>query len=98
MVKVKGVNMFPAQFDELLSEVKDAESEYQVMIDHLDGKDILTLYFETGIPDEKRPELENEVMERFKSKVGVTIVPKAVHIGDLPRSEKKTSRIFDNRY
>ena len=98
MVKVKGVNMFPAQFEEVLAEVDGPESEYQVMIDHLDGKDLLTLYFETKVPDSKRENLEKEVQNCFKSKVGATITPKAVHVGDLPRSEKKTSRIFDNRY
>lgn len=98
MVKVKGVNMFPAQFEEVLSETDGPESEYQVMIDHLEGKDILTLYFETLVPESERDALEKEVQERFRAKVGATINPKAVNVGDLPRSEKKTSRIFDNRY
>ncbi|HKM09544.1 MAG TPA: phenylacetate--CoA ligase [Candidatus Methanomethylophilaceae archaeon] len=98
MVKVKGVNMFPAQFEETLSEIDGIECEYQVMIDHLNGKDILTLYFETGLPESEWDSIQESVQERFKSKVGVTINPKAVHIKDLPRYEKKTSRIFDNRY
>ncbi|MEE3401022.1 MAG: phenylacetate--CoA ligase [Methanomethylophilus sp.] len=98
MIKVKGVNMFPAQFEEVLASVPDASSEYQVMIDHLNGKDILTLFFETPLPQEKWPEVEKQVLERFKAVVGPTITPKAVRIGDLPRSEKKTHRIFDNRY
>ena len=98
MVKVKGVNMYPAQFEETLSKVDGIESEYQVMIDHLYGKDIITLFFETGLPEEEWNDLEKEVQDRFRAMVGVTIDPKAVHIGDLPRNEKKTSRIFDNRY
>ena len=98
MVKVKGVNMFPAQFEEVLAAVPDASSEYQVMIDHLNGKDIITLFFETGAPKEKWKGIEGEVLQRFRALVGPTIAPKAVKIGDLPRSEKKTHRIFDNRY
>ncbi|HKM13917.1 MAG TPA: phenylacetate--CoA ligase [Candidatus Methanomethylophilaceae archaeon] len=98
MVKVKGVNMFPAQFEEVLAETEGPESEYQVMIDHPEGKDLLTLYFETKVPESEYKNLEKEIQDRFKSKVGVTIAPKAVNVGDLPRSEKKTSRIFDNRY
>ncbi|MDY0224684.1 MAG: phenylacetate--CoA ligase, partial [Candidatus Methanomethylophilaceae archaeon] len=31
MIKVKGVNMFPAQFEELLAKFPEASSEYQVM-------------------------------------------------------------------
>ena len=30
--------------------------------------------------------------------INVGVVPKAVDIGDLPRSEKKTTRVFDYRY
>ncbi|MDR0523542.1 MAG: phenylacetate--CoA ligase [Candidatus Methanoplasma sp.] len=98
MVKVKGVNIFPAQFDEALSATPGAESEYQVMIDHLEGKDTVTLFFETLAPKGERAELEREVMSRVKSSIGLTVIPKAVDAGDLPRSEKKTNRIFDNRY
>jgi Coenzyme F390 synthetase len=98
MVKVKGVNIFPAQFDEMLSKIPDAGSEYQIMVDHLDGKDIITVFFETEVPKDERAAVEKEVMKGLKESVGVTVVPKAVDIGDLPRSEKKTNRIFDNRY
>ena len=34
----------------------------------------------------------------IKSRIGVTVVSKAVDLGYLPRSEKKTNRFFDNRY
>ena len=98
MVKVKGVNMFPAQFDEVLATMKDATSEYQIMIDHLEGKDIITVYFETEAKGDIRKAAEKELLEKVKSKIGVTVVPRAVDIGYLPRSEKKTNRIFDNRY
>ncbi len=98
MIKVKGVNIFPAQFEELLTKFPDASSEYQVMIDHLEGKDILTLFFETATEGEGRAALERDIAKEFKDMVNVTISPKAVGMGDLPRSEKKTPRIFDNRY
>ena len=98
MIKVKGVNMFPAQFEETLATMKDATSEYQIMIDHLEGRDIITVYFETPAQGEQRAAAEQEFMEKIKAKLNVTVVPKAVDIGYLPRSEKKTNRIFDNRY
>ena len=98
MVKVKGVNMFPAHFDEAISIMKGATGEYQVMIDHLEGKDIVTLYFETDVPPESRRALEQEMTALIKSRIGVTVVSKAVDLGYLPRSEKKTNRFFDNRY
>jgi len=67
------------------------------MIDHLNGKDIMTLYFEIE-PEVDKEAVEDTVKHHFKNKIGITLVPKAVSIGELPRSEKKTSRIFDNRY
>ena len=97
MVKVKGVNIFPSQIEELLSKVKGASSEYQFMIDHLCGKDICTLFVEANANVNKY-ELETEITEAFKYKIGITIITKPVEIGELPRSEKKSTRVFDNRY
>lgn len=97
MIKVKGVNIFPGQIDSLLHEVEGASSEYQVMIDHLEGKDIMTLFFETELGVDKK-QVEHNIKQHCKTKIGLTIVPKAVEIGELPRSEKKSTRIFDNRY
>lgn len=97
MIKVKGVNIFPGQIDEILRDVDGASSEYQVMIDHLNGKDIMTLFFETDALTDKKA-IETNMKNTFKTKIGITIVPMAVAIGELPRSEKKSTRIFDNRY
>ncbi len=98
MVKVRGCNMFPAQFDEVISSLDGASCEYQVMIDHLMGRDEVTVYFETDVPEDARASLERELVAGIKSKMNITVIPKAVPVGHLPRSEKKTNRIFDNRY
>lgn len=97
MVKVKGVNIYPGQIEDVLRPVDGVSSEYQVMIDHLMGKDEMTLFFETVEGYDKK-EVERAVGVEFKAKVGLTIKPKAVDIGELPRSEKKSTRIYDNRY
>ena len=97
MVKVKGVNIYPGQIEDVLRDVEGVSSEYQVMIDHLMGKDEMTLFFET-MPDYAYKTVEAAVGAAFKTKIGLTIKPKAVAIGELPRSEKKSTRIYDNRY
>ena len=97
MVKVKGVNIFPSQIEELLTVIKGASSEYQVMVDHLMGKDVLTLFVETE-PGVNRYALEIEIQTQFKGRIGLTPVVKLVDMGELPRSEKKSTRVFDNRY
>lgn len=99
MVKVKGVNIFPGQVEDVLKEIDGASSEYQIFIDHENGKDKITLFIETPIKgEEERASLEKEIKNRIKSVINVGMIPKAVDVGDLPRSEKKTTRVFDYRY
>ena len=57
----------------------------------------MTLFFETDAGAD-RDAVALDVQRTFKAKVGLTIVPKPVAIGELPRSEKKSTRVFDNRY
>ena len=98
MVKVKGVNMFPAQIEEIIAFTDGASSEYQVMIDHMNGRDIMTVFFETAATGEDKEAVEQQMQALFKAKLNMTPVAKGVAMGELPRSEKKTRRIFDNRY
>ncbi|GHV34488.1 phenylacetate--CoA ligase [Clostridia bacterium] len=97
MVKVKGVNIYPGQIEDVLRDIAGVSSEYQVLIDHLNGRDIMTLFFETELGYSAKA-LENAVKAAVKSQIGLTIVPMSVALGELPRSEKKTARVFDNRY
>lgn len=97
MVKVKGVNIFPGQIDELLSSVPGVSSEYTAEIVHENGKDSMTLSFE-AIKGADHESLEKNVIQTFKARIGITINAKAVPMGALPRSMKKTQRIFDKRY
>ena len=98
MVKVKGAILFPSSIEEALSELEGVSSEYQVMIDHLEGRDTVTLFFETPAEPSVRPIIEASVKDAVKRKINITVIPKAVSLGELPRSEKKSKRVFDNRY
>ena len=97
MVKVKGVNIYPGQVEDVLKLVGGVSSEYQVIIDHVNGKDSMMLCFETNAGADTAS-VEKEVMTLFKTRVGLTIVPKGSPLGSLPRSEKKSKRIIDHRY
>ncbi len=97
MVKVKGVNIFPSQIEEMLKNIPEASSEYQFMLDHLFGKDECTLFVEINKGVDKK-QAETVIQKAFKDKIGILVHVKPVLIGDLPRSEKKSTRIFDNRY
>lgn len=97
MIKIKGVNVFPSQIEEILMGFPEVSSEYQIHISHLEGKDTMRLYVETnGTVDFL--DLAKRVAERVKSRIGFTPLVKVVEIGVLPRSEKKTKRVIDTRY
>ena len=98
MFKVKGCNMFPAQVEEVIKATDGTSSEYQVMIEAVDGHDVLTVLFETPFEGEALARCEEELALIFKAKLGCTPEAKGVPMGELPRSEKKTKRIFDSRY
>ena len=98
MFKVKGCNIFPAQVEEVIAITDGASSEYQVMIENISGHDVLTVLFETPLEGEAKERAERELELLFKAKIGCTPDAVAVPMGELPRSEKKTKRIFDSRY
>ena len=97
MMKIKGVNVFPRQIEEVLGMFPELSSEYQIRISHVAGRDTMRIYVETdGTHDflKTAERIANEV----KSKVGFTPLVKVVEIGLLPRSEKKSTRVIDERY
>ena len=97
MMKIKGVNVFPSQIEEILKEFSEVSSEYQIRISHLDGKDTMRIYVETnGTVDFQ--DLSKRIASGVKSRIGFTPLVKVVEIGLLPRSEKKTKRVIDERY
>ena len=96
MVKVKGVNIYPGQVDSILKDIPGVSSEYQIVIDHRNGKDTLTLRVEKE-PDCDRSDLDSMIMDCFKKKIGIKIHVEPVAFGQLPRSEKKSKRVLDYR-
>ena len=97
MMKIKGVNVFPSQIEEILGTFEEISSEYQIRISHLDGKDTMRIYVETT-GDYDFAVLAKRIAEKVKSRIGFTPIVKVVEIGVLPRSMKKTARVIDERY
>lgn len=97
MMKIKGVNVFPNQIEEILGTFEEISSEYQIRISHLDGKDTMRIYVEsTG--DVDFADLSRRIAEQVKSRIGFTPIVKVVEVGVLPRSTKKTARVIDERF
>ena len=97
MVKVKGCIIFPSSIEEVIKKVPGTSSEYRAEIEHVDGRDQMTLFVEVeGGVD--RTEAALTLKFRFKEKLNMTPEVKVVGEGELPRSEKKTKRIIDKRF
>ncbi len=97
MVKVKGNIIFPSTIEDVIKTVPGTSSEYRAVIEHVDGKDKMTLSVEVeGGTD--RTEVALAIAYNFKQKYNMTPEVKVVGIGELPRSEKKTKRIEDKRF
>lgn len=98
MFKIYGVNMFPAQIEEILGMVDGVSSEYKIDLAHDDAanKDVFLITAEAEGRvnfDEAAEQIKNLVKSKIGATPKVTIVP----VGTLPRSEKKTVRVTDHR-
>ncbi len=96
MIKIKGVNIYPGQIEDLLKETLGASSEYQVKLTRIEARDhmLLRVEGETGVNPEQLREL---VGLNFKKRIGIIIDVEVVPIGALPRSEKKSKRVIEER-
>jgi phenylacetate-CoA ligase len=100
MIIYRAVNIYPGQIDEVLSAVPDIGCEYQVILDRgEDGRDYMALRLECCQETDrsKFPEIAKVVAEEIKKQVMVSCEVEIVDYCSLPRSERKSQRIFDNR-
>lgn len=97
MIKVKGTNIYPAQIEEILRNIEGFSSEYRILLENEDLRDRMTVEAEAEAGTDKEA-LAEELSKACKSGLGIRIVPNIVSVGVLPRSEKKTQRVIDNRH
>jgi len=99
MFIVRAVNVYPGQIDSVLSGIAAIGSEYQVVIERRDGKDIMTLRVERSLDADPSGDSQTAtaVREAIRRKVLVTPEVEVVDHSCLPRSERKTKRVFDKR-
>ncbi|MEW5746745.1 MAG: phenylacetate--CoA ligase [Nitrospirota bacterium] len=100
MFIIRGVNVYPGQIDAILSEVHGIGSEYQVILDHgSDGRDYMTLKVERAqsVHEGAGRELGSRIAHALKHALMVSCSVELLDYGSLPRTERKTKRVFDNR-
>lgn len=100
MFIIRAVNVYPGQIDHILSGIKGAGSEYQIHLHRKeDGKDYMTIKVERaeGAPSSEDGSLTGIVEEEVKKQILVSGKVELVDYGSLPRSERKSKRVFDHR-
>ena len=100
MFKFRGVNIYPSSVDRLLSDIPGLGSEYQVHLTRDNrGRDHMFIRVESGEGVEvgRGDELGREVRYVIKHKLLVTPEVQVVGYGELPRSDRKSQRVFDTR-
>ena len=100
VVIFRGVNIYPGQLDEVLTRISGIGSEYQFILDHgEDGRDYMLARVERARNGEALADSQviKSIVSGIKHTLLVSCSVELVDYGTLPRSEKKTKRIFDNR-
>lgn len=100
MIIFRAVNIYPGQIDHVLSGIEGIGSEYQIVLDRKDdGKDYMILKVERnqGVEKALDPSLIRKIGEEIKKQIMVSATVEVVEYGSLPRSERKSKRVFDKR-
>jgi phenylacetate-CoA ligase len=100
MFIIRAVNIYPGQIDHILSNTKGVGSEYQIHLNRKeDGKDYMTVQVERVEGGDPAGDtiLANAIEEEIKKQILVSGKVEIVGYGSLPRSERKSKRVFDNR-
>ncbi len=99
MFIVRGVNIYPGQIDDILSREDKVGSEYQVILTRRDGQDYMTIRVEraesVGFSEDEAitARLEDTVRGHLFVRCSVELVD----YGTLPRTERKSKRVLDER-
>jgi phenylacetate-CoA ligase len=99
-IKFRGVNIYPSSVDAILSSVPGLGSEYQIHLWRDDsGRDHMRLVVERaqGVAVGRSMDLTREIEHQVKKQLLVSVDAEVVGYGELPRSERKSRRIFDTR-
>jgi len=100
MIIFRAVNIYPGQVDHVLSGLNGIGSEYQIIVDRKeDGRDYMRIKVEAaqGVDVQQFVELEKQVSREVKKQIMVSAEVEILEYGILPRSERKSKRVFDNR-
>lgn len=100
MFTYRAVNIYPSQIDEVLSAVDGTGSEYQIHLRTEEtGREKMRLCVERGMHarGEDDPGLSSLIESQIRHKILVRCQVDILDYGSLPRTERKSRRVFDHR-
>jgi len=100
MMIVRGVNVFPAQLEELVLAVAGLGPHYQIVLERDGRLDNMTLLVEalpTHTEKAARRTASDDLARRIKERVGVTATVQVTDPGSVERSAGKAVRVIDRR-
>lgn len=96
----RAVNIYPSQIDHLLSQIQGIGSEFQIHLQHhTDGRDMMLLKIERAAETDSGEDanLAAKVAAHIRHKLLVRAEVEILDYGTLPRTIKKSKRVFDYR-
>ena len=102
MLKIRGVNVFPSQIEEVLLKTEEIGPHYEIIVDRKNHSDILTIRVELA-PDKMTDDYAELERIRLKLKsalrvmLGLDAVIQLESPNTLKRFEGKAKRVTDNR-
>ena len=100
MIKFRAVNIYPASLDAIVSGIDGLGSEYQIHLSRdKSERGVMRIVVERSeASDESQAEdMAKELVRQVKKQLLVSIVADVVPYGTLPRSVRKSQRVFDKR-
>ncbi|NJL58907.1 MAG: phenylacetate--CoA ligase [Desulfobacteraceae bacterium] len=96
----RAVNIYPSQIDHVLSRIEGIGSEFQIHLKQKeDGRDMMIIRVERGMnassSDDAR--LAEKTAAEIRRKILVRAQVEIADYGSLPRTERKSRRVFDER-
>ena len=100
MFKFRAVNIYPSTIDAIISGIPGLGSEYQIHLSRdASERGVMRLVVERSRDTDVAQDdaLSRQLVHQIKKKVLITPVAEIVPYGSLPRSERKSKRVFDTR-
>jgi phenylacetate-CoA ligase len=94
------VNIYPSHIDKMISSIPGLGSEYQIhLIRDASERGVMRIKCELGedAQIEDTQSLAETLVKKIKRELMVTSEVELLAYGSLPRSERKSQRVFDTR-